>query len=290
MKLLVFGSNSPLGQSFTQLLERESIPFVAIRDDEPDIYEGSVLFNLIKNSQADQLLNLSLDPGLFQSEAIISKQREDRLTEACATLIKVAGLLKTPLIHHSSVAVFDGSNAIPYLETDACKPKNPLGKLALSLEKKVSKYQRHIILRTEGIFEFATTFFKDCIKTFKEQEGKLILLDQRCSPTPIIDVARVLLAINRQLDCNAIPWGVFHYCSLQATHRHTFVEDFLTEASNYDSDLKALMPKLEINTQESTKVQLENSVVDCQKIMASFGIKQRSRGLAVKELIEAIYD
>lgn len=289
MKLLVFGSNSPLGKSFTQLLQKESISYVAIDSEEAAIYETDRLTTIVNEAQPSQLVNASLNPGLFQSEVAISKERVTQLTQACSILLKVAKKLKIPLIHHSSVAVFDGSNAKPYLEKDACAPKNPLGKLALNLEKKVAKYEQHIILRTEGIFDVETVFFDQCIKEFKAHQGKLDLLDQRCSPTPVADVARVILAINNQLACNASPWGVHQYCALQATHRHTFIEDFLTKAAELDKSLAAILPNLEISTQESSKAQLDNSVVDCQKIMASFGIKQRPRGSAIKDVVAEKY-
>jgi len=290
VKLLVFGSNSPLGKCFTQLLKKEKVTYIAISDDEPAIYETDRLAKLLKEAQPNQVLNLSLNPGLFQSEAPISKERISQLTHACAVLLKSAKTLKIPMVQHSSVAVFDGSNARPYLESDNCSPKNPLGKLALSLEKKVAKNERHIILRTEGVFDSGTPFFGNTIKECIANQGKLVLLDQRCSPTPIADVARVLLAINKQLSCNSSsPWGLHQYCALQATHRHTFVEDFLREAAQYDKALAKAIENLEISTQETSKTQLENSVVDCQHIMASFGIKQRSRGSAIKELIADLY-
>ncbi|MBN4075532.1 sugar nucleotide-binding protein [Gammaproteobacteria bacterium AH-315-E17] len=289
MKLFVFGSNSPLGKSFTQLLKKESVEFVAVSDDAPSIYEAGRLATLINEAQPGQLLNLSLNPGIFQSETGISKERLDQLTQAFSTLLKSAKTQKIPLIHHSSVAVFDGSNPKPYLETDSCSPNNPLGKLALNLEKKAAKYEKHIILRTEGLFDSDTAFFDYCVAQCKQHQGKLNLLDQRCSPTSVIDVARVLLAINRQLECNANPWGVHQYCALQATYRHTFVEDFLTEIAGFDKTLAAVLKNLEISTQETSKAQLKNSVLDCQKIMASFGIKQRSRGAALKELLAEKY-
>ena len=289
MKLLVFGSNSPLGKSFTQLLESESVDFFAINDDEAIINDSDRLVTLINDAQPSQLLNLSLNPGLFQSEAAISKERIGQLTQACTTLLKAAKKQKIPLIHHSSAAVFDGTNPKPYLETEPCSPKKPLGKLAFNLEKKVAKYEKHIILRTEGIFNNATEFFDNCIDECKQHQGKLNQLDQRCSPTSVADVARVLYAINNQLACAANPWGTHQYCALQATHRHTFVEGFLTGAAEFDKALAAVINDLEISTQETSKAQLENSVLDCQKIMASFGIKQRSRGDAMKELLTERY-
>lgn len=243
MKLLVFGSNSPLGKSFTQILKKESIAFIAISDDEASLYETDRLATLINEAQPSQLLNLSLNPGLFQSEVVISKERIGQLTQACSILLKSSKSQKIPLVHHSSVAVFDGSNPKPYLETDTCSPKNPLGKLALNMEKKVAKYEKHIILRSEGIFDIDTAFVDNYIKECKEHKGKLILLDQRCSPTPAADLGRVLFAINKQLACNASPWGVHQYCALHATHRHKFVEDLLNEAAEFDTALAADIKK-----------------------------------------------
>ena len=289
MKLLIFGSNSPLGKSFTQILESESVDFFAINDNEAAIYDSDRLAILINEAKPSQLLNLSLNPGLFQSEAVISKKRIGQLTQACSILVKLAKKQKIPLIHHSSAAVFDGTNPKLYLEKDLCSPKNSLGKLSFKLENKVTKYKKHIILRTEGIFDNETDFFDKCIDECKHNKGKLNLLDQRCSPTPVVDVARVLFAINNQLSCDATPWGIHQYCALQATRRHTFVEGFLTEAARFDKALAAVINDLEISTQETSKTQLRNSVLDCQKIMASFGIKQHSRVLFLKKLLSVKY-
>ncbi len=250
----------------------------------------SALQKKLLEKRISQVLNISLDPGLFQSESLIEKARQQQLIQGCSQLLRVAKANRIPLILHSSAAVFDGSNPKPYLEGDVCKAKNPLGKLAYILEKKVEKYEKHVILRTEGIFSpDRPKFFQKCIRICKEQKGKLRLLDQRCSPTPAEDVARVILAINKQLDCDAMNWGLFHYCALQAIHLHTFVDKFLVEASGYDKELASCLEELEISAEKSSKTQLDNSVLDCHHIMYSFGIKQRSREAAVKELIASMY-
>lgn len=290
MNILVFGTDNQLGESYSRLLSQESRDHLAIRTDDPLVLDLPALKTLLKEKQITQILNLSLNPGLFQSEQAISKERQQLLQQACSNLLALAKSWKLALIHHSSAAVFDGTNPKPYLESETAQANNPLGKLALSLEKKIVKHKQHVILRSEGIFSPANpVFFLSCINFCKQQAGKLTLLDQRCSPTSADDVARVLLAINKQLDCDAQTWGIFHYCALQATHRHTFVEKFLGEAAKYDEALKSSLEHLDISTQQSTKTQLENSVLDCHKIMSSFGIKQRSREAALKELIASLY-
>ncbi len=290
MNILVFGADNQLGHSYTQLLKQNATEFIILREDEPVLSDPVSLKQLLLEKRISQLVNISLDPGLFQSERTIEKARQQQLIQACTHLLRAAKANRIPLILHSSAAVFDGSNPKPYLESDSCKAKNPLGKLAYSLEKKVEKYEKHLILRTEGMFsKDRAEFFQSCIRLCKDQKGKLHLLDQRCSPTPADDVARVILAINKQLDCDAMNWGLFHYCALQATHRHTFVEKFLKEAAGYDKELSNCLEHLEIITEQSSKTQLENSVLDCHHIMSSFGIKQRSREAAVKELIASMY-
>ncbi|MAM71649.1 MAG: hypothetical protein CMP91_10950 [Gammaproteobacteria bacterium] len=288
MKILVFGANNELGKHYTRLLKQEARAFVSVRDNESGVLDK--LNDLITEVRPTQLVNLSLNPGLFRSEQAIEKERSELLSQSCRILLKASKKLKIPLLQHSTVAVFDGSNPKPYLETDTCKANNPLGKLALSLEKKVAKIPQHIILRTEGIYgPESSCFFQDCIALCKANKGRLELLDQRCSPTPVGDVARVILAINKQVDCDADAWGVFHYCALQATHRHTFVEKFLQEAAHLDKEIADVIDELQIETQQSNKSQLENSVLDCSKIMATYGIKQRSRGTSLKEQIAALY-
>ena len=52
-------------------------------------------------------------------------------------------------------------------------------------------------------------------------------------PTTAEDVARVLLAITKQLSCNIDVWGTFHYAASEPIDEFSLAEVTLAEASQY---------------------------------------------------------
>jgi len=127
------------------------------------------------------------------------------------------------------------------------------------------------------------------IDEVKNNNGKIGVVDNRFSPTHAGDVARVVLGIARQVDCNAEVWGVYHYSALQPVNQDQFVLHCLEEAAKHDPVLAEKMTSMVMDLLPVEAPYIRNTSLNCEKIMMTFGIKQRSRAAGVTEVIEALY-
>ena len=97
------------------------------------------------------------------------------------------------------------------------------------------------------------------------------------------------MGIVYQVDCHAEVWGTYHYNAMQPVNQDGFVMHVLEEAAKLDKELEKILPELEIELLPVERPYIRNSALNCAKIMATFGIKQRSRGEGVTGVINEIY-
>ena len=55
------------------------------------------------------------------------------------------------------------------------------------------------------------------LQRLEQSEAILLADDRRGNPTPADDAARVILAVLKQLDCQAPLWGTYHYGGHEAS-------------------------------------------------------------------------
>jgi len=194
-----------------------------------------------------------------------------QLAETCATA-------DIPLLHLSSVLVFDGDKSAPYQEGDTEAPFDEFGEAMLQLEEAVTANAgRFVILRTASIFSDAGNNLLTHIIRLAEQR-KTLVFDPSLSgcPTCANDLARVILAILLQLRCGADSWGLYHYTSSDVTTGYQFAEAVLALASQFDRELHLEHVQLEERAvEDSEQLQIDPVVVACHKLLNTFGIKQR---------------
>ena len=294
MKLLVLGANSLLGGALSELLESQGVEFLALDSQQVDLLTKTDLVKALAGFGPTQVINVATYSNLEKAEFDPEAARECDIvnTRGVSTLAEVCKQLDLPLLHHSSSFVFDGQKPQPYSEEDLTNPVSRYGMSKWYGERAIREMlPHHLILRTDWVFSRARpAFFKNHIESCKRNQGRVEVINHRFSPTPASDVARVILAIARQLDCGAEVWGTYHYCALQPMSQDAFVENFLQEAAKYDSELAACME----TKQEVTRLPVQlpyvpNTVLSSQRLFETFGIKQRSRAAAINAVIQAIY-
>ncbi len=293
MKLLVFGANSQLGRELCTLLTEREVDFVPLATDDVDLLKHKEVVKAVTRANPTQLINVATYANLQKAEADAESARLCDLvnTEGVTGLARVCGQLGIPMLHHSSSYVFDGRKKETYTEEDETNPTCRYGQSKWYGERALrEEAEKHIILRTDWLFSrYRSQYFQNLIDTCKGQKGRVSVVDNRFSPTPASDVARVILGIALQVDCNASVWGTYHYNAMQPVNQDAFVQLALEEAAKHDKRLEKVMPDLAIELLPVEAPYIHNSALNCTKIMATFGIKQRSRGPGVVELIEALY-
>ncbi len=293
MKLLVLGADSNLGVALIGLLQSEGVEYLALATSELNLLKRTEVVKACVSCKPSQIVNLASysDLEMAESDPEAAKECDILNSSGVSTLAEVCKQLNLPLVHHSSAYVFDGKKIHPYVETDTTNPSSHYGQSRWSGERAIRDVlPNHVIVRTDWLFGTPNhDFFRQYIATCKQNSGKLEVMNHRFCPTPTSDVARVLLAITRQVDCAAEVWGTYHYCASQPLSLDIFVSNFLQIAAQFDTQLATVLPALQITKYPVRKPFIASTVLSSQRVFETFGIKQRSRVAELTVLIEDIY-
>lgn len=293
MKLLVFGANSQLGRELVNLLAVNEVDYATLTTMDVDVLKPRDVIKAVSRVNPTQLINVAACSNLQEAESDDDAARRCDLinTEGVVSLAKVCEQLGIPIIHHSSSCVFDGRKKETYVEDDEADPVSRYGKSKWLGERTLREEAvRHIILRTDWLFsELRPEYFLSIIDACKKNKGKVGVIDNRFCPTWAGDAARVIYAVIKQVDCNAEAWGTFHYNAMQPVNQDQFVEQLLEEAATLDKALEKILPSLEVDLLPVELPYIQNSALNCEKIKATFGIKQHQRSPGLKAVLEKLY-
>lgn len=294
MKLAIAGAGTPTGKELLDLLEKQGIGHFTVPDRQLLPGNSGELDQLLEQQRPDQLVNLNAFASDSQSALQLAETNESACAEVqkdyAARLASACGRHEVPMLHLSSCYVFDGEKRLGYNEQDEVSPPCVYGKTALQGEQAVGKLGQHIIIRTG--WQFGRTQYdviKSWIETCKVQQGAMEVLQRRVSPTPNEDVARVLLAVCRQVDCDANVWGTYHYCGLETKKEIELVQQVLKYASQHDEQIYQYLDNFTLTEVPPTRPLVANTTLSSKKIFDTFGIKQRSWHGSLQSTIKAIY-
>ena len=289
MTILLTGSDGQLAWDIQQLAKESNIELIALPITELDITQASDIEQAITTYQPSIIIN----PAAFTMVDLAEKERElaylvnetgpQLLASACSQA-------KIPLIHFSTDYVFDGTSKKPYTEEDNTNPLSVYGKSKFLGEKHVRKLlDKHIILRTSGVFGFhGHNFIKTMIKFSSERETLKIVDDQITCPTPAKHLAQAVFTIAKKIQNGNCEWGTYHYCGLEPATWFDFAKQTIQFASQYKT---LAIKNLETTTSTEFNAPAARpafSVLDCSKIKSTFGIHQESWKTELSNIIESL--
>lgn len=289
MRLMLLGGGSALGQALIRQGALEDIGFIAPVPPQGG-WDAASLTSLIDETRPDAVVNLAFYYDWFQAERVASAKlaEQERAVERLASICQHYDIL---LLQPSSFRVFDGARSTPYTERDEPVPLGELGQSLLRIEQGVrSASPRHVLVRfgwlLDAEFDGWLGRFLELART---REDILMADDRRGMPTPIEDAARVLLAILKQLDCDAPLWGLYHYGSHEPVASHSLANVLLQEARSHAPLACAQVTPVAHSALSDAQDIPQHVVYNCKKIMHAFGIKQRAWRVQLGELLENYY-
>ena len=187
-------------------------------------------------------------------------------------------------LYLSSTQVFSGSVERLYTEDDYPDSEEPMGELLLHCETAVrDSCEKYLILRLGAVFSHRST---NVVTRYLDQlvRGNTLLLENnlRGSPVEAGDAARVVSALVDQLSTEAGVWGIYHYCSCDATNCYEFGETVLASATQY-AELGEATVELRKRDEPPPPV---NYVLNCTKIRNTFAIKQMPWRGTIPEVVK----
>ena len=160
-------------------------------------------------------------------------------------------------------------------------------------EKRVAAAtRRYIIIRTAWLYGLhGNNFVKTMLRLGNDRRVLKVVNDQHGCPTNAANLAAAVFTISRKVheNDNFDAWGIYHFCDKGETTWYGFAETIFNYASRYEK--LALQELIPITTQEylTPAQRPPNSVLSCDKIQRTFGIKRKSWEESLEEMLNKLY-
>ncbi len=289
MRLMLLGGGNALGQALIRLGAEEDIGFLSPRPPAQG-WDAPSLTELLDENRPDVVVNLAYYFDWFQSgqvdEAQLANQERavGRLAELCQHHDFV-------LLQPSSYRVFDGARTTAYSEKDEVAPLDARAQALWRMEQSVrSLCPRHVLLRFGWLLDdSADGLLGRFLQRLEQHEPLELADDRRGNPTPVDDAARVILAVLKQLDCQAPLWGTYHYGGHEASTPLLVAQAIASEAAHHRQvNPEILTPVAHADCSDAAD-EPQHGVLACKKIFNTFGIKPRAWRAGLPSLLERYY-
>jgi dTDP-4-dehydrorhamnose reductase len=289
MKVLVLGAGGQVGRELRRYSWSAETRLVAFDRFCLDITLREAVFATIANERPDIVVNAAAYTAVDRAES----EPDAAWAANCAGPANIAASCREsgiPLIHISTDYAFDGTKSGPYREDD---PVNPLGVYGASKEageRTVREALReHVILRTAWVYSMhGHNFVKTMLRLAEERPVLRVVADQTGSPTGAADIADAIARIAQHVRDGDAAWGTYHFVGAGAVTWHGFAEAIFDLASRWRGSPPRVDPITTADYPTPAR-RPANSVLDCSRIAAAFGIEPRPWRAALAEVIEELY-
>ncbi len=211
--ILVTGSNGQLGNE-TRVLANQfrSFRFFFTDVEELDICNLQAIRTFLQGNNISYIINCAAYTAVDKAEddtELCGKINRD----AVRNLGEAAKEVGAKVIHVSTDYVFDGTNYIPYVETDPVCPASVYGKTKLEGEQALmAANPDSMVIRTAWLYStFGNNFVKTMMRLGKERDVLNVVFDQIGTPTNAADLALAILQIVDFSENNSFVPGIYHY-------------------------------------------------------------------------------
>ncbi len=262
-KLLLTDAHSPLGSALSHELERETFSLVSPEPGKLDWSDARSAKSFIGANRPHILIN-TLNSDLLSDKEIISSSKS--LAKACSgTDIQV--------IHLSSYRVFGGENKTAYSESDKPSPVDSRGWAYLEAERAFEKWlEEYIVLRLSWVVSIeGDNLLTRFLQALSQGECVRPSTRRRGSPAFSAEVARVVVAMIKQMLYGAQNWGVMHFSSKDICTEAEFARQLVGVLKSLGHPCKEIQ---EISEGDDEAV--ASAVLSGRRCRNNFGIQVRS--------------
>lgn len=283
MKVLVLGTDSPLGQALAEYLQKLARHECVLMSRAACRWKSErQAKKVVARAKCDIVVDVRIEAAGDGGDQI-----QELDLKRCHWVAKACQRSKIPYLYISSSRVFSGQLERPYTEEDFPDNEETIGQLLANAEQLVrDSCERHLILRLGPIFSYEGTNLITQMLGPMLQGGSLVLDNNlRGCPVAAADGARVVSAVLDQLSAGVEPWGIFHYGSSDTATYYEFAEAMLAAASQF-SEFGSSAVQLE---REPDGLAPLNRTLDCSKIRSTFAIKQVPWRSAIADIVKQYY-
>ena len=274
MTILVTGAKGQVGRELVDRGRRCGLKIAAVDIDEVDIAAAADVARTIGRMDLEMVVNAAAYTAVDAAEAEPEKAFAVN-RDGAANLSDICSVKQIPLIHISTDYVYDGTKNDPYLESDLMSPQGVYAESKAQGDAAVAeRLKAHIILRTAWVYSVhGHNFVKTMLRLFREQPTVSVVDDQYGSPTYASDIADAILhVIGRIQKQKGADWGIYHYTGQGTTSWYGFAKKVYALATPLDAFLLKELKPIDSAAYPTPVRRPANSVLDCSKIKAAFGI------------------
>lgn len=285
LRLLIFGSTGMVATELRRLAG-EGLAVTALGRDDADLANPEACAARVSEAEADVVINAAAWTAVdkAEEEETLATRINAQAPGAMAAASAARGI---PFLHISTDYVFDGGGDRPWREDDPVAPLGAYGRSKLAGEQAVLAAGGHaVILRTAWVHAaHGQNFLRTMLRVGEERARLAVVDDQRGGPTAAADIAVALVTIARAWQAGRGVPGIFHFCGRPATTWCDFARAIFARAG------WARTPEIEpIRTEDwpTPAARPANSVLDCAKIRAAYGIEQPDWRVSLETILAEI--
>jgi dTDP-4-dehydrorhamnose reductase len=292
MRVLVTGHRGMLARDLVPCLQQAGFAAIGCGRAEFDITQEASVCCGLEAVRPDVLINTAAYTAVDRAEAepevafAVNRDGPSLLAAAC----REAGI---PLIHISTDYVFNGSSRYPYREEEPATPLGIYGQSKWAGEERIRAVQgRYLIVRTAWLYGlYGNNFVKTMLRLAREREVLRVVDDQHGCPTWTKDLAGALAAICRRLECKRDPslWGTYHFCGTGQTTWRGFAQAIVDAGKTCEPLLVQRVEPIPTVDYPTAAQRPANSVLDCSKIEAVFGLTPRPWRESLCDFMRELY-
>ncbi|MCP4790141.1 MAG: dTDP-4-dehydrorhamnose reductase [Gammaproteobacteria bacterium] len=276
IKILVTGAKGQVGAAVCQRALKMGMSVVWFDAKHLDLSDLAQIHTLLAKHKPKFVINCASYSVVDLAEANpedayrVNQDGAANVASACADF-------DVPMLHLSTDYVFDGAQHLPLNEQVPANPVNIFGHSKSAAEELVRENcKQHIILRVGWIFSSSgNNFVLRTLRQIRRQEQIEAVDDQFGCPTYAADVARVFLAIVQQIDCGIDVWGTYHYSGAEVATWKGFAEAILAAVKQQPTTIANKVVAVSSEDWQAPAPRPAFTVLDCSKILGTFGIRQR---------------
>lgn len=289
MKLLVLGAGGQVGQELCRFAWPAGYELAAFDRAGLDIAVRDQVFAAMTRERPDIVVNAAAYTAVDRGESEPEAASAANCTGP-ANLAAGCHDAQIPLVHISTDYVYDGTKTGAYLEDDPVAPLGVYGRTKEAGERAVrAVIAEHVILRTAWVYSaHGRNFVKTMLRLAEAHRVLRVVADQEGSPTSAADIAAAIARVVERLAAGDTRWGTYHFAGAGAVTWHGFAEAIFDLAAPW----RGPPPRVEAITTADYPTPARrpaNSVLDCSRIAAAFGIAPRPWREALAEVIKEIY-
>ncbi len=267
-----------MGSVIASGLEYQSFNSVFLTPDSLDWADAPTVADCFALHQPDIVINSGL-PYFSAPDSAFSTYAKASQSIARGCLVRNSVCLQL-----SSFEVYDESLRRPE-EGDEPNPSNARGHKVLQADQAISAVNHSIILRLGWLVgDKGENMLSSMVSQLIHAPEQPLNNHFKGSPTTYTDVARVLIAMVKQIDCGADNWGVIHYSAEGFTTEFKYASKIADQLRRQGVDVPELIGKEDV---ECVHVPNRSGLLDCVRSMANFGIQPRPYDGGIEEMVSA---